>query len=132
MSLRKERICAAKSCNKTEAIVDGEDESKSELRWCRQCKIVRYCSETCQEFDFKTHKKNCKEVSVSTKEVRTSEDRLLAWEGRTLRLYKEMPNCALKCQMAICGSRTAFSRMVECKWRMVKECESWEPYQAAR
>jgi hypothetical protein len=138
MSLRKERICAAKSCNKTEPIEaeDGVDASNSKLKWCSRCKIVRYCSQDCQKLDFTNHMKNCKEVSVLTKKADRSFQNLQSFKGR-----KNEPNHrgCIRINLGLFSYDNGndypidymrkFRDMVEYKWLMVKECESWEPYQ---
>jgi hypothetical protein len=131
--LRKERICAASGCNKSEPILDGDDdESKFELKWCSRCKVVRYCSKTCQKVDYKSHKVNCKNVNKWAEISSQKFDELQADPVQPSESYfwinlgsfvfdsaDERPDEYTK----------AFRTLVKFKWAMVEDLESWEHYQ---
>jgi hypothetical protein len=137
MSLQKERICTA--CNKSEAILDSDDALKTELKWCSRCKIIRYCSKTCQLSDFATHKTICKKVSSLTKKVNIQFARLQNRES-----IKNGPE-----DRAMAGFRInlgsfnydsiqqfpeeyfrAFEELADCKYQFaLGKIDSWESYQ---
>jgi hypothetical protein len=136
MSLKKERICA--TCNKTEPILDSDDALKTELKWCSRCKIVRYCSKTCQQLDFATHKTICKKVSSLTKKVNIQFARLQNRESIKngpedrdrggLRINLGSFNYDNPQQLPTEYCR-AFEELVLYKNQFLKKIDSWESYQ---
>jgi hypothetical protein len=135
MSLQKERICAA--CNKSEPILDSDDALKPEFKWCSRCKIVRYCSKTCQLSDFVTHKTICKKISILTKKVNIQFARLQNRES-----IKNGPEDREVFRINL-GSFSydnlqqlpdeyiiAVEDLVDCKWQFLRKVHSWESYQA--
>jgi hypothetical protein len=140
MSLQKERICAA--CNKSEPILDSDDALKTELKWCSRCKIVRYCSKTCQQSDFVTHKPICKKVSSLTKKVNIQFARLQnresinngppegggrpGREGLRINLGSfNYDNLQQVPKEYFC----AFEELAFFKYQVLKKIDSWESYQ---
>ena len=44
----------------------GQPEELSTLRKCKQCKVVQYCSESCQKEHWKSvHKQHCKKIAIT-------------------------------------------------------------------
>ena len=44
----------------------GQPEELTTLRKCKQCKMVQYCSESCQKEHWKlVHKKQCKKIATT-------------------------------------------------------------------
>lgn len=114
MSVRKERICVAKSCSKFEPILDGNDALMSELKLCSLCKVVRYCSKTCQKSDSKKHKNNCK--SIANMEFSLTEafsNTCQGWEP-------------LEKRHVIASTRLYLADLT---WQIAEEFQSWEAYQ---
>jgi hypothetical protein len=133
MSLQKERICTA--CNKSDPVLDSDDALKTELKWCSRCKIVRYCSKTCQLSDFATHKTICKKVSVLTKKVNIQFARLQNRESikngpedSGFRINLGSFNYD-KFQHVPKEYFNAFEELAFCKYQFLKKINSWESYQ---
>jgi hypothetical protein len=109
-----------------------------EFKWCSRCKIVRYCSKTCQQSDFDSHKNDCKKVSALTKKVDVEFAKLQNLEGvknepedrgdQMFRVnlgsfsydsFDELPNEYIK----------AVDTLVKRKWLLLKKFDSWQSYQ---
>jgi uncharacterized protein YqgV (UPF0045/DUF77 family) len=68
MSLPKVHFCVV--CRKTETkIAKDSDEILELLKSCTRCRIVKYCSRSCQRMDFKKHKDVCALIQNESDEV---------------------------------------------------------------
>ncbi|KAJ7242003.1 hypothetical protein C8J57DRAFT_70726 [Mycena rebaudengoi] len=55
--------CCSPTCSET------SESSNQKLRYCGRCRVVRYCSDTCQKAAWKRHKTVCKDLETINKKV---------------------------------------------------------------
>ena len=58
--------CLLDQCVNCKVFKWGQPEELATLRKCKQCKVVQYCSESCQKEHWKSvHKQHCKKIALT-------------------------------------------------------------------